>query len=157
MGAHGITLAEEGHVVTLIAPVNATTALTSEIFSMENYAHATIIVYGGAGSSVTITISECDDFTPSSAATITYAYTQETTAAGDTQVAALAEAGTAGVALGIATGVYTIIEIDGEQMTDGMPCLQLNITDPGAGKVVCATAILTGGRYMKDITPTAIV
>ena len=153
----GFCIAEQGHVVQLIAPVNITAAATSEVFSMENWAHATIIVYGGAGSSTTITVSECDDFTPTSSATITYAYTQETTAAGDTQTAALAAAGTAGIGIGAASGVYTIIEIDADELTDGMPCLQINLTDPGAGKVVCATAILSGGRYQEDVTATVIV
>ncbi len=153
---HGITLTEEGHFVTLLASQNITAAATSEVFSMENWAHATIMVQGGAGSSTTITVSECDNFTPSNATKIIFAYAQETTAAGDT-LTALTDATTAGVALGTATGVFTIIEIDSDQMTDGFPYLQINLSDPGAGKQVSAVAILSGGRYQEDITATVII
>jgi len=155
MGAHGITLCEEGHFVTLIAPQSQSAALTSEVFSMENYSHATIIVQGGAGSSTTITVSECDDFTPTTAATKTFSYAQETTADGDTATA-LAAATTAGVALGTATGIFTIIEIDDTELTDGYPCIQINLSDPGTSKLVSAFAILTGPRFGEDITQTAI-
>ncbi|KKN00565.1 hypothetical protein LCGC14_1136520 [marine sediment metagenome] len=152
----GFTIAEQGHVVQLIAPQSASTALTSEVFSMENWGHATIIVHGGAGSSLTVTVSEADNFTPSNQATIVFNYAQEATAAGDT-LTALAAATTAGIAIGTATGTYLVIEIDGDELNDGFPNLIINLSDPGTAKIVSAIAILSGGRYQKDITATAIV
>lgn len=152
----GFVISEQGHVVTMLAPVSASTALTSEVISMENWAHATIILMGGAGSATTMTVSECDDFTPTSAATIAWAYSQEATAAGDT-LTALAAAGTAGVSTGTSTGTLLIAEIDAAELTDGMPNLQVNISDPGTSKVVSIIVILSGGRYQEDITATVIV
>jgi len=152
---YGFNVVENGHVVTLIAPQTQTAALTSEIFSMENWAHATIIVQGGAGSASTVTVSECDDFSPSNAATKTFRYAQEATAAGDVVDAALASAATSGVAVGTATGIFLIIEIDKDELTDGYPCVQINVSASGS-KLISALAILSGGRYQKDITATVI-
>lgn len=154
--AKGFVIAEQGHVVQLIAPVSASAALTSEVFSMENAAHATIIVHGGAGSALTVTVSECDDFTPTTAATKTFMYAIEATAAGDVLDAALQAAATTGVSIGTATGTHLVIEIDDDELSDGYPCVQINCSDPGTSKVVSAIAILSGGRYQEDITRTAI-
>ncbi len=153
----GFTIAEQGHIVQMIIPQTASAALTSEVFSMENWGHATIIVHGGAGSSLTVTVSEADNFTPSNQATIVFNYAVEATASGDTQDAALQAATTAGVAIGTATGTYLVIEIDGDELNDGFPNLIINLSDPGTSKIVSAIAILSGGRYQKDITATAIV
>jgi hypothetical protein len=132
-------VAEQGHIVQLIDPQSQSAALTSEIFTMENWAHATILVFGGAGSATTVTVSECDNFTPTTAATKTFMYAVEATA----------------VSIGTATGTILCIEIDNDELTDGYPCIQINMSDPGTSKLVSAVAILSGGRYQKDITATA--
>ena len=151
----GFVVAEQGHVVQMMIPVDVTAAATSDVINMENWAHASIIVSGGAGSSSTITVSDANAFT-SSGATMVFRYQQEQTAAGDTMEAALAWATTAGVGIGTATGVLFVIEIDADELRDGYPMLMINATDPGAGKVISAVAILSGGRYQKDITATVI-
>ena len=149
-------VAEQGHVVQLLAPQSQTAALTSEVFSMENWAHATIIVLGGAGSACTVTVSECDNFTPSNAATKTFLYAVEATAAGDVLDAALATSATSGTSIGTATGTIMVIEIDADELSDGYPCVQVNFSDPGTSKLISAHAILSGARYAEDITATAI-
>ena len=149
-------VAEQGHVVQLLAPQSQTAALTSDVFSMENWAHATIIVLGGAGSACTVTVSECDNFTPDNAATKIFNYAQEATAAGDVLDAALAAATTAGISIGTATGTILVIEIDNDELSDGYPCVQINVSDPGTSKMISAFAILSGARYAEDITATVI-
>ena len=146
---------EQGHLVSLIDPVSISAAATSDVFSMENWAHATIIVQGGAGSACTVTVSEADNFTPTTAATKTFMYAVEATAGGDVLDAALQAATTAGVSIGTATGTLLVIEIDNDELSDGYPCVQINVTDPGTSKVISAIAVLSGGRYQKDITATA--
>ena len=155
MGKSGFVVAEQGHFVQLIAPISTNTALTSEVFSLENWSHASIGVYCGAGSSFTITVDECDNFTPDSAATMTFAYTQETTAAGDTLGAALTDATTAGCSTGAGSGVFTLLEIDADEMTDGMPCLRIH-TSGCTASLMAAFAVLSGGRFQEDITATVI-
>jgi len=152
----GFVVAEQGHVVQLIAPVSISAAATSDVFSMENWAHATIIVLAGAGSATTVTVSECDNFTPSNAATKTFQYAVEATAAGDVLDAALQTGATSGVSTGTASGSIMVIEIDNDELSDGYPCVQINLSDPGTSKVVSAVAILSGARYAEDITATVI-
>lgn len=155
MGAHGITLAEEGHFVTLIAPCSALTALTSERFSMENWAHATILVLGGAGSGFTVTVSDSMDAAGSGESSMVFDYAQEETADGDVFEAALVAATTAGVSMTSATGIFMVIEINDDELRDGYHWLQIN-TDATVTRYLAAAAILTGGRYMEDITATVI-
>jgi len=152
----GFVVAEQGHIVQMIIPASFSAATTSDVLNMENWSHASIIVHGGAGSSSTITVSDANSFA-SSGATMVFRYQQETTAGGDTATAALAWATTAGVALGTATGVYINIEIDADELRDGYNYLMINATDPGTSKLIGAVAVLSGGRYQKDITATTIV
>ena len=146
---------EMGHVVTLIAPVSAGVALTSDIFSMANWEHASIIVSAGAGSGLTVTLYECVGFGATGATLIGYQYAQEEVAGGDTLGAALTAAGTGGVSMTSASGIFMVIELDHDQLSDGYPCVRLN-TSAAAARLVGATAILSGGRYQEDITATAI-
>ena len=153
----GFVVAEQAHVVSIFYPINITAAATCDVFSMENWSHASIIITAGAGSATTVTVSEADDFTPSNEATKVFNYAVEATAAGDVLDAALAAAATTGVSTGTATGSIMVIEIDADELADGYPCVIVRFTDPGAGKVVSAVAVLSGGRYQEDITATAIV
>ena len=156
MGRSGFTVAEEGHFVQLIAPISTGVALTSEVFSMENWSHASIFVCGGAGSGFTITLFECDNFTPSNRTAITFKFAEETVAAGDTLAAALAPATAGGMAMSGASGIFTIIELDADELTDGYPCVQLN-TDAAGASLLGAFAVLSGGRFAEDITASAII
>lgn len=154
MGAHGITLAEEGHFVTLFAPDAWSSAASSEVFSMENWSHATIIVSKGAGSAVTIILENCTAFAGTGAATMAFDYYTETTAAGDT-LSARTAATTAGVALDTDTGTLLIIEIDDDELPDGSPYVRIKHDAAGAIDFG-AMAVLTGGRIQQSEGLTAI-
>ena len=151
----GFTIVEQGHLVQLIDPVSATAPTTSETFIMEAWAHASIIVLGGAGSGVTITVNECTSFAGSDATAIGFNYAQEATVDGDTMAAALAAATAGGVAMGT-SNVFLVIELDGDELSDGYPYVQINATDPGTSRLIAAAVVLSGGRYQEDITATAI-
>jgi hypothetical protein len=155
MAAHGINIAEEGHVVMLFDPADHTTAASSEVFSMKGWDHATIIIHKGAGSASTITLHSCDDFVPTTVDNLPFSYYAETTAAGDT-LSTKSTATSAGVAISANTGTLLVIEVNSEELTDGYPCLRIahaaNTTSTWS-----ALAILTGGRYKADTTATAIV
>ncbi len=150
----GFVIAEQGHVVQMIIPADVTAAVTSEVMNMENWGHATILVHGGAGSALTITVSDADSFA-ASGATMVFRYAIELTAAGDTATE-LAWATTAGVALGTATGDYLIIEVDADELGDGFNYLMINASAAGT-KILGAMAVLSGGRFQKNITDTVIV
>jgi hypothetical protein len=153
-----MNIAEQGHVVNILPPQSITAAATSDIFSMKNYAHATIIVTAGAtnADAGNITVEECDDFTPTNDTAIDFHYYAETTAAGDTLGArTLAEAAT-GIDVSGNDNITYVIEIDARELTDGYPCLELKWSIPGGATLVSAVAILSGPRYAGTESPTTI-
>lgn len=154
----GINIAEFFHVVNILPPVDANdAAANSDVFSMKNFAHATIIVQCGvsAGAVPTITIEECDDFTPSNSTAIAFKAYKEETAAGDTLGARTAVAST-GLAMGTDNGIMYVIEIDAAELSAGYENLRVCFTDPGASALISAVAILSGPRYAGDQSATAI-
>ena len=151
----GFYLPEDGHVVMLFNPADVAAAASSEVFSMENYNHVDILVHKGAGSACTIQLEETDDFTPTNAATITFDYCLESTAAGDT-LSAKATATTAGVALGTGTGVMLVISLDSSRLSDGYENVRIKNSAVGTC-LLSAVAILSSPRYGKSESVTAIV
>ena len=151
----GFVATEEGHVMMLYEPLSVGAAATSDTFLMEGWAHASIVCLFGAGSGCTISVGECTSFAGSGRTAVTFRFAQEDTSGGDTLDAALARASTITIAAGSAS--YAVIELDADELTDGYPYVQVNLTDPGTAKLACIMAVLSGGRYQEDITATAIV
>lgn len=138
--------AQEGHIINLINPIDINGAgASSDVFSMRGYDHVSIIIQlGVTGAASTVTLEECDDFTPTNSTAIAFTYYAEATAGGDTLGSATA-ATTAGFATGTGDGIFYVIEVDAAQLSEGYPCLQLEMSDPSAATVVSAVAILSGG------------
>lgn len=156
----GFVAAENGHVVLLLQPRGTTTtvALTSDTISMKNWAHATILVAGGTGTGATaITAGECTGFGGTGRTALTFRYAKEDTAGGDVLDAALAWASTFSLSAG-STGVFGVIELDADELSDGYEYVQVNFSANAAGapKDLCAFAVLSGGRFQEDITATVI-
>ncbi len=151
----GFTIVEQGHIVQLIGPASAVTALTSDSFLMENWGHASIIVQTGAGSATTITVFDSAS-AAASGASMVFNYAVEATASGDVLDAALQAATTAGTALNASTDNFMVIEIDADELRDGYPWILIR-SNATTAAYISAVAILSGGRYQKDITVTAIV
>lgn len=154
---HGFTIPEQGHVVNIIPPVDINgAAKTSDYFSLKNYAHVDIILtLGVTGAASTVTVEESDDNTGNDTTAIAFDYYAEATAAGDT-LADRASATTAGFATSTNDNVTYVISIDAEDLSDGYPYLVLKMSDPSAGTLVSAVAVLSGARYAQENTPTAI-
>lgn len=155
MGRSGITVAEQCHVVNLIVPESTVATGSSEVLSMENWSHATIIVVT-TGSGLTIIPKEATSFAGGGRTFLPYLYAQEGTARGDVLDAALASGTTAGVATGAVTGATIVFEIDADALSDGYPYLYITNDGQATGDGG-AIAILSGGRYQEDITATATV
>ena len=157
MAAKGINISEECHIVNAVAPIDINGAgASSDVFSMEGYSHASIIVtLGVTGAATTLTLEECDDFTPTNATAIAFNYYAEATAGGDT-LGALTAATSAGIACGTTDGIIYVIEIDASELTDGYPCLQVELSDPSAATLASVVAILSGARYATESSLTAI-
>jgi len=149
-------VAERGHVVQAMAPQAINTGVNSDVFSLKNYAHASIIVAVGAvGTDITLTVEECDDFTPSNSTAIAFNYYVSDAANGDT-IGAKTAATAAGITI-LATGgdnKFVIIEIEDQELTDGFPALRV-VTSASAGtNLMAIAAVLSGQRFGTE--PTAI-
>lgn len=153
----GFVIPEHGHLVQCVAPIDINGAGASgDVFSMKNYGHVDIICgLGVTGAASTITVKECDNFTPDNATAIAFAYYAEVTAGGDT-LGARAAATTSGITGSTNDGVFYVISIDAAQLTDGYPCLQVLFSDPSAATLVFAVAVLSGARYANEQSATAI-
>ena len=110
----------EGHFVLGVAPVDIDAgAQTSDAFSMENWSHATIIIaLGVTGAASTVTVKENTAADGSGATAIAFNYYGEATAAGDT-LGARTSASASGFATATTDGIFYVIELSAEELSDG--------------------------------------
>ena len=154
----GFNVAEQGHVVNLIPPVDISGGASGDVFSMANYAHASIIVQVGASAAAftKIILNECTSFAAAGATAIGFRVYKEETAAGDTLGAAVAAAA-AGVTPNAADNIFYVIELDASELSDGSNFVQLQLTNASGNSVLAsAVGILSGARYGKPESATAI-
>jgi len=146
-------LSEQGKPVAGLAPVDiGGVAKESDYFSMENYSHASIIVYCGAiTNAATITVEESDDNAGSNATAIAFDYYQITAGVTGARTAAT----DAGFSTSTTNGSMFVIEIDADQLSDGYPFLVVKATD-AAANVITIIPILSGARYAQAAPPSAL-
>jgi hypothetical protein len=157
MGAKGFYVAQEGHIVNALPPVDITGGKFSDVWSMRNHAHATIIIQIGvsAAAFTKIILNACDDFTPSNRTALAYTLFVEETAAGDTLAAKEAVAA-AGKTPSANDGIMYVIEVDASELPDGKPNLEVSLTNGSNSVIASVIVILTGARYKEDTSATAI-
>jgi hypothetical protein len=150
-------VAEMGHIVNLIPPIDITGGKTGDIFSMANYSHATIIVQIGvsAAAFTKILLNECSDFAGSGAAAIPFSVYKAETALSDTLGARVDTAAT-GVTPSANDNIFYVIELDAAALSEGMQFVQLSLTNGTNSVIASAIAILSGSRYAGDQSPTVI-
>lgn len=153
----GITIAEQCHVVNAYPAADCSGAVwNTDVISMKNAAHATVILSAGTtGGTSTVTVQECDDTTPSNTSAIAFDYYSETTDSGDT-LGDRASATTAGFTTSANDNIFYVIEIDASELSDGYPYFRVHGTDPGGATTINVVVILSGIRYAIENTPTAI-
>jgi len=152
----GFTIPEQGHVVNILPPIDINGGANSDVFSMENAAHVDIIIqFGVQAAATTVTVEECDDFTPSTSTAIAFDYYYEDAAGGDT-LSIRTTATAAGFSSSTTNNLIKVISIDASQLTDGYPNLRVVFSDPSGSNIASACAVLSGFRYQQEQTPTAI-
>lgn len=157
MSGKGYNVAEDGHVVNIIPPIDITGGVTGDVFSMENYAHATIIVQVGvsAAAFTKIIVNECTSLAAAGATAIAFSVYKEETAAGDTLGVRTAVAA-AGVTPAAADTIMYVIELDASELTADSHFVQLSLTNDTNSVIASAIAILSGSRYAEETSATAI-
>lgn len=155
----GFNVANEGHVVNIIPPFGSAAATKdSDVFSLRNYAHATIVLQVGAqAGAFNAKLYECDDFTPSNQTAIATRVYKEETALGDTLGAKVAVTAAAGLDTPATDNIMYVFEVDADELSDGYPCLQLKLSGLDNTTYISAIAILSGARYASDQSATEIV
>lgn len=150
-------IAQQGHVVNIIPPWGSDAATKdSDVFSMKDASHATIILQVGTqAGAFDVDLVACDDFTPSNTSAVGFYLAKEETALGDTLDALTATAST-GFATAATNTIMYVIEIDAEDLPEGYPNLQLKLSGLDNTTYVSAVAILSGLSYAGDTNRTQI-
>ncbi len=153
----GFNIGELGHVVPLLSPHELNGAAhRTDIISMANYSHVDFIIQTGAGgTAATVTVEKDPATTSGSEVAIAFKYYAELTTTGDVLDRAT-DAGAAGFALAATADVLYVISVDAAELGEGYSGINLYITNPGAGLVAGAIAILSGARYAEESSPTAL-
>lgn len=154
----GLYLSQVAHIVNALPPIDLNgSARNSDVWSMKGLGHASIIITSGVsgGTVATVTVTECDDFTPSNETAIAFDVYKEETADGDTLGAKVA-ATASGFAMSTNNNIFYVIEVDARQLTDGFECMRVKFTDPSASQLTAVVAVLSGARYAHDQGNTAI-
>ncbi len=149
--------AEQGHIINLIKPQGSSGAtIDSDVFSMKDASHASIILQVGAqAGSFTAILYECDDFTPNAATAIATVVYKEETENGDTLGTRTAIT-TSGFNTSATDNIFYVIEVDAEELTEGYPNLQLKLSALDNTTYVSAVAVLSGFAYQGSETRTQI-
>lgn len=150
-------LSQESHIVPIIFPQgSAAPTINSDVFSMKDASHATIILtIGVQGGAASFTVVAGSNFTPSAEVAIGYNQAAEVSTGGDT-LGALAAVAATGTVTAATNNITYVIEVDVEDMPEGYPNLQLKLADLDNTTYVSAVAILTGLSYQGDETRTQI-
>ena len=153
-----LNLAEGCHIVNICPPKDMNgAAYDSDVWSMKNFAHATIIVQlGVTGAASTLKVQACDDFVPTNTTDLAFNIYKEETDSGDTLGARTAVAST-GYSTSTNNSIFYVIEVDAEELSASTySCMRITLSDPAAATLVSAVAILSGQRFAGDQNATAI-
>jgi hypothetical protein len=155
--SQGVVIAEVGHIVNVIPPVDVTGGATGDRFSMARWTHASIIIQIGvsAAAFTKIILRECDAASGGTATDIAYKLYSEETAAGDTLGAKESVAAT-GKTPSANNSIMYVIELDARSLSDGFPWVEVALTNGSNSVIASCVAILSGGRYANAESETVI-
>lgn len=154
----GIVLAEQGHIVNALPPIDINGGAVADRFKMANHGHATIIVAVGvsAAAFTKILVKECDAASGGTATAIGFKLRSEETANGDT-LGAVEDVAAAGKTPSANDNIFYVIELDASELSDGYPWVEVELTNASGNSVIASVvAILTGSRYQEAENATAI-
>ena len=159
----GIVLAEQGHVINILPPIDITGGKTCQAFNMKNAEHATIFVQiGVSAAAFTKIIVSYGTATAAVGSTIAGAtampfsiYKQETAGADQDVLGARTAVLAAGYTPSANDNIMYVIEIDSSELADGSPYVQLSFTNGSNSVIASAIVILSGIRFAGATQATA--
>jgi hypothetical protein len=154
----GAVLAEQGHFVNILAPVDITGGKTAQAFSLKNHAHASILIQVGVSAAAwtKILVNQCTDNTGANPVAIPFSiYKQETAGVANDVLGSRTAVTAAGYTPSANDGIFYVIELDASELADGSPYVQLQLTNGANSVIASAVAMLTGDRFPGDQNQTA--
>jgi hypothetical protein len=152
MAAKGCVIAEEMHPAVLWYPQSGVGL--SDIISMKNHAHCSIIGVQGAGASAsTVVIKASDDNASTATSSLVFKYYLESTSGID-QLSARTSAEAAGFTLSSGSNQFFVVEIDASDLPSGKPYVLLEVSAAGNDNLFTAVAVLSGPSYAREESPS---
>ena len=149
----GTVIAEQLHVVNILAPVDITGGKTAQAFSMKFFGHATIIIQVGVSAAAwtKILLNQCTDASGTGATAIAFnMYAQETAGVSHDTLGARTAVTASGYTPSANDGIFYVIEIDAAELDNSGATgnyLQLQLTNGTNSVIASAVAILSGLRH----------
>jgi hypothetical protein len=160
MGARGINLAVEGHIVPALNPASISGGVTGLVFSLKNAAKANVIIAWGALAAAqgAVTLNACTSEAGANPTPIAFdRYQQLLAGAGNDVLAARSAVTAAGYVPSDVPNTIDVLHVQADQLPPGSPYLQLAIADGTNVDMASAVAVLTGVRYQGESNQTATV
>lgn len=158
MSVKGFYAAQEGHVVNILPPKEISGGVTAQIFNMEGYRHASIVVQLGvqAAANTEILVNACTDASGDGATAVPFdIFTQETAGTANDVLSTRTSVTAAGYTPSPNQNIFYVIELDADALPQGSPYVQLEITNGANANFASAVAVLSGGRFVGDQSQTA--
>jgi len=150
-------VAEAGHVVNVIPPIDISAGVDGDRFSLSEYSHASIIVQiGVSGAAFTkIIVYKCSAATGGTATAIAhYIYKCETDASDVLGVRTAVT--TAGTTPSANNNIFYVIELEDTELSDGYEWVQGSLTNGVNSVIASCVAILSGPRYAREASATQL-
>ena len=162
MSAKGFRVAESGHVVNILPPVDITGGTTSQAVDMQLAEHVSFILQLGASAAAPGAVTvQAGSAAAAVGADVTGAaaiafrvYKQETAGASHDVLDAGTDVDTSGFTPSANDGIFYVIEIDAEQLPAGKPYVQLALANTTNSVIASAVAVMSGLRYKGLSNPT---
>ncbi|MBS1803519.1 MAG: hypothetical protein JST28_09130 [Acidobacteria bacterium] len=162
MSAKGFRVAESGHVVNALPPVDITGGKTSQAIDMALAGHVSFILQLGVSAAAPGAVTvQAGSATAAVGSNVTGAtaipfrvYKQETAGAANDVLDAGTDVTAAGFTPSANDGIFYVIEVDAEQLPAGKPYVQLALANTSNSVIASAVAILSGLRYAGLSNPT---
>ena len=158
MSAKNFWAAQDGHVVSVLSPQNISGGVPGQVINLEGYDHASIIVQLGAqaAANTKLLLNACIDAAGDSPVAQPFnLFTQETSGIVNDVLSTRQAITAAGYAPSANANIFYVIEIDSAVLPASSPFIQLQITNGANANYASAVAVLSGGRFTGDQSPTA--
>lgn len=150
--------AQEGHVVSVLSPQNISGGVVGQVINLDGYNHASIIIQLGAqaAAATKLLLNACIDAAGDSPVAQPFnLFTQETAGLANDVLSTRQAVTAAGYTPSGNANIFYVIEIDAAALPSGSPYVQLQITNGANADYASAVAVLSGGRFTGDQSPSA--